>query len=151
MGALTDQEYRGLWTSLQGQENHVCTRQCEFKQVFGNMFYCVTSGQAHVCDQNCNQRIFYDNHTDICRLSRRLFPRTEAAMADGPRKRGGEEAAAAQAKRPLSADWQQQQVLTEQQAAAAAATAQQAQQQAQPFVLGGAHWGQAPPQTGWAF
>lgn len=25
--------------------------QCEFKQVFGNMFFCVTSGQAHVCDQ----------------------------------------------------------------------------------------------------
>lgn len=56
--------------------------QCEFKQVFGNMFYCVTSGQAHVCDQNCNQRIFYDNHHDICRLSRRTFPRTEAPMAD---------------------------------------------------------------------
>lgn len=149
---LTDAEYRGLWNSLQGQENHVCTRQvgagggkgrwdwrrtggswrkarrdrrrrqactyrvmpdarstkslllptkfvvhccwvlarqlvvclpgmrlepvgsflrsvplaqscsqpapptplatqCQFKQVFGNMFFCVSSGQAHVCDQ----------------------------------------------------------------------------------------------------
>ncbi len=25
--------------------------QCEFKTVFGNLFYCVSSGQAHVCDQ----------------------------------------------------------------------------------------------------
>lgn len=28
------------------------------------------------------QRIFYDNHHDICRLSKRIFPRTEAPMAD---------------------------------------------------------------------
>ena len=28
------------------------------------------------------QRIFYDNHHDICRLSKRVFPRTEAPMAD---------------------------------------------------------------------
>ncbi len=27
MTGLTDQEYRGVWNSLQGQENHVCTRQ----------------------------------------------------------------------------------------------------------------------------
>lgn len=58
------------------------TPQCEFKHVMGNLYLCATSGQAHVCDQNCSQRIFYDNHSDICRLSRRLFPRTEAAMGD---------------------------------------------------------------------
>jgi hypothetical protein len=51
------------------------------------MFYCVSSGQAHVCDQNCAQRIFLDNHSDICRLSRRVFARSgsgggEALMAD---------------------------------------------------------------------
>jgi hypothetical protein len=59
-----------------------CTMQCEFKHVMGNLYLCATSGQAHVCDQNCSQRIFYDNHTDICRLSRRVFPRAEAPMAD---------------------------------------------------------------------
>ena len=75
-----------------------CPLQCEFKQVFGNLHYCVTSGQAHVCDNNCSQRIFYDNHTDICRLSRRLFPRGaggDDTMTDGggaalARKRSGE-------------------------------------------------------------
>ncbi|KAL4441518.1 hypothetical protein ABPG77_002022 [Micractinium sp. CCAP 211/92] len=141
MTGLTDQEYRGVWNSLQGQENHVCTRQCEFKTVFGNLFYCVSSGQAHVCDQNCNQRIFYDNHTDICRLSRRLFPRLEAAMSDGPRKRGGEDVGAAQAKRQLSADWRHQSALAEQQGAAAAVAAQSAVQQAPQFGLGAVQWG----------
>ncbi len=29
--------------------------QCEFKQVLGNLWYCCSSGQAHVCDQNCSQ------------------------------------------------------------------------------------------------
>lgn len=56
------------------------------------------------------------------------------------RKRGGEDAATAQAKRPLSADRWQQPALTEQQAAAAAAAAHQAQQ-AQQFGLTGALWG----------
>eukprot|EP00887_Chlorella_sp_A99_P006146 scaffold22.g6146.t1 len=86
------------------------------------MFLCSTSGSAHVCDQNCNQRIYYDAHTDICRLSKRLFPReAEIDMARGcsgqlARKRSGEEEelSAPHAKRPLSAD---QMLALQQQAA----------------------------------
>lgn len=63
-----------------------------------------------------------------------------SAMHAPCRKRGGEDAATAQAKRPLSADRWQQPALTEQQAAAAAAAAHQAQQ-AQQFGLTGALWG----------
>ncbi|PSC72549.1 plastid-lipid-associated chloroplastic [Micractinium conductrix] len=121
--SLSDSEYHRLWGSLQQQESHVCTRQCEFKQVFGNMFLCTSSGQAHVCDQNCNQRIFFDNHNDICRLSRKLFPRqADASMGDeGARKRSGEDRSMpGPMKRPQSAEWRDQQAQLERQAAAAA-------------------------------
>ena len=59
-----------------------------FKPVVGNMFLCVSSGQAHVCDQNCTQRIALDSHTEVCRLSRRTFARQCAPMSEAaPRKR----------------------------------------------------------------
>ena len=61
------------------QQSHVCTRFCNFSQVFGNVFQCSTSGSMHVCDDNCGQQIFFDNHNVICRLSRRLFPRQSAS------------------------------------------------------------------------
>lgn len=131
---FSDSEYHNLWGSLQAGESHVCSRQCEFKQVMGNLWYCCSSGQAHVCDQNCTQRIFYDNHHDICRLSKRIFPRTEAPMADLARKRSGEEEGLEQAaKRPQSGDWHaamQAQALAQQAAAQQAQWQQQAQQAA---------------------
>ncbi|KAI7841752.1 hypothetical protein COHA_004618 [Chlorella ohadii] len=124
---FSDSEYHNLWGSLQAGENH-----CEFKQVLGNLWYCCSSGQAHVCDQNCSQRIFYDNHHDICRLSKRIFPREEAPMGDLARKRSGEEGGLEQsAKRPQSGDWHaamQAQAL--QQQAQQAQWQQQAQQAA---------------------
>ena len=83
----------------------------------------------------CRRRIFYDNHHDICRLSKRRFPRAaevdmgcSAALA---RKRSGDEgdvavdvAAAHLAKRCQSGEWAAAQ-------AAAQWTAQQQQQQQQ--------------------
>lgn len=90
---LSDGEYLNLYTSLQVPQQHVCNRQCHYKQVCGNLWLCSTSGSAHVCDQNCNQRIQYDNHTDICRLSKRLFPRGLNADLGGStlaRKRSSE-------------------------------------------------------------
>ena len=54
-------------------QKHTCTRFCQFRHLFGNVFQCSSSGSTHVCDTNCNQQIFHDSQTKICRLSRRLF------------------------------------------------------------------------------
>jgi hypothetical protein len=54
--------------------NHKCTRHCNFKHLFGNLFRCDASGKNHVCDKNCTDTIFYDNYNRICRLSKKLFP-----------------------------------------------------------------------------
>ena len=50
-----------------GAGEHLCTRFCCFEPLFGNVFRCQTSGITHVCDQGCSERIFLDNHFDICR------------------------------------------------------------------------------------
>ena len=50
-----------------GAGEHLCTRFCCFEPLFGNVFQCQTSGITHVCDQGCSERIFLDNHFDICR------------------------------------------------------------------------------------
>jgi len=50
-----------------GAGHHQCTRFCCFEPLFGNVFKCQTSGLTHICDQGCNERIFLDNHFDICR------------------------------------------------------------------------------------
>lgn len=42
-------------------------RFCSFKHLFGNLYFCETSGQTHVCDCNCTNRIYYDSSTTICR------------------------------------------------------------------------------------
>ncbi|CAL5408055.1 unnamed protein product [Camellia sinensis] len=36
------------------------------------------TGLTHICDKNCNQRILYDNHSSLCRVSRQVFPLTPA-------------------------------------------------------------------------
>lgn len=64
------------------EERHVCTSMCHIESVFGNLFVCRSSGEYHVCDQNCNQRIPYDRYTMICRLSKRLFPVQEEGTFD---------------------------------------------------------------------
>lgn len=57
-----------------GAGHHQCTRFCCFEPLFGNVFKCQTSGLTHICDQGCSERIFLDNHFDICRFSKKLFP-----------------------------------------------------------------------------
>mmetsp|Transcript_50716 Transcript_50716/g.162355 ORF Transcript_50716/g.162355 Transcript_50716/m.162355 type:complete len:81 (-) Transcript_50716:989-1231(-) len=61
------------------------------------MYVCRTCNVSHVCDQTCDQRIFYDNSTTICRFSRKLFHMTaeELAMSRNSVKRasGGAEMA----------------------------------------------------------
>lgn len=61
-------------------DKHICTRHCTFQHLFGNCFTCLTSHQVHVCDQTCTQRVWYDNHHTICRLSKRLLPHSEVTM-----------------------------------------------------------------------
>uniref|UniRef100_A0A0D3AXU4 Uncharacterized protein n=1 Tax=Brassica oleracea var. oleracea TaxID=109376 RepID=A0A0D3AXU4_BRAOL len=58
--------------------SHKCDWKCENENVFGNMYRCKLTGLTHVCDNNCNQRILYDNHTSLCRASGRVFPLSPA-------------------------------------------------------------------------
>lgn len=57
---------------------HKCDWKCENEHVFGNMYCCKLTGLTHICDKNCNQRILYDNHNALCRVSRQVFPLTPA-------------------------------------------------------------------------
>ncbi|KAK6935803.1 hypothetical protein RJ641_032833 [Dillenia turbinata] len=50
-------------------------------------------GLTHICDKNCNQRILYDNHSSLCRVSGHIFPLTsleEQAVRGVRRKLGAE-------------------------------------------------------------
>ncbi|GMP70789.1 hypothetical protein CsSME_00029491 [Camellia sinensis var. sinensis] len=61
-------------SSILGQDGsnpvHKCDGKCENEHVCGNMFRCRLTGLTHICDKNCNQRILYDNHSSLCRVSR---------------------------------------------------------------------------------
>lgn len=61
---------------------HVCSHTCQVQQEFGNVFRCCSSGLIHVCDSNCNQRLYYDRYNTICRISKKLHPAfaTDTAM-----------------------------------------------------------------------
>ncbi|KAG6435025.1 hypothetical protein SASPL_106674 [Salvia splendens] len=67
-------------SSILGQDGpnpvHKCDWKCENENLFGNMFRCKLTGLTHVCDKNCNQRIVYDNHSSLCRVSKQVFPLT---------------------------------------------------------------------------
>lgn len=73
-------------SSILGQDGpnsnsvHKCDWKCENEHVCGNMFRCKLTGLTHICDKNCNQRILYDNHNSLCRVSRQLFPLTETEV-----------------------------------------------------------------------
>ncbi|GBF99318.1 hypothetical protein Rsub_12099 [Raphidocelis subcapitata] len=67
---------------------HVCDHRCRVQHMFGNAFRCESSGQLHVCDANCVQRVYRDRYSSVCRISRRVFP--NAFVEQLPcRKRGG--------------------------------------------------------------
>ncbi|KAH9780495.1 hypothetical protein KPL71_008100 [Citrus sinensis] len=57
---------------------HKCDRKCDNEHVCGNMYICKLTGFTHICDKNCNQRILYDNHNSLCRVSGQIFPLTQA-------------------------------------------------------------------------
>jgi hypothetical protein len=82
-----------------GRDLHKCDRHCSFSPLFGNAWRCDTSGSTHCCDANCAQRIFYDSHSTICRLSKRVFPNAPGAGAPGG---GGERKRAAGEAPPLA-------------------------------------------------
>lgn len=44
------------------------------EHMFGNVFKCHSSGQVHVCDANCQQLVYNDRYSRMCRVSRRIFP-----------------------------------------------------------------------------
>ncbi|KAM7463594.1 hypothetical protein LguiA_031715 [Lonicera macranthoides] len=69
-------------SSILGQDGpnpvHKCDWKCENEHICGNMYRCRLTGLTHICDKNCNQRILYDNHNSLCRVSRQIFPLTQA-------------------------------------------------------------------------
>lgn len=69
-------------SSILGQDGpdcvHKCDWKCENEHICGNMYRCKLTGLTHICDKNCNQRILYDNHSSLCRVSRKIFPLTPA-------------------------------------------------------------------------
>lgn len=70
-------------SSILGQDGpnasvHKCDWKCENEHVCGNMYRCRVTGLTHICDKNCNQRILYDNHSSLCRVSRQVFPLSQA-------------------------------------------------------------------------
>lgn len=68
---------------------HKCDYKCENEHVCGNMYRCKLTGLTHICDKNCNQRILYDNHSSLCRVSGQIFqlsPTEEQAVRGIRRK-----------------------------------------------------------------
>ncbi|GAB4826053.1 hypothetical protein Ancab_008923 [Ancistrocladus abbreviatus] len=57
---------------------HKCDWKCQNEHVCGNMYCCRLTGLTHICDKNCDQRILYDNHNSLCRVSGQIFPLTPA-------------------------------------------------------------------------
>lgn len=53
---------------------HRCGFNCKVEHVWANLYVCRSTGNSHVCDKNCDQRITYDNHSNICRASGQIFP-----------------------------------------------------------------------------
>ena len=73
----------GAWNLAEvtcGPTGHVCSRDCHYELLMGNVHCCQSSGTLHVCDQNCEQSIPYDRYTMVCRLSKKTFPRTDVEM-----------------------------------------------------------------------
>ncbi|XP_074555561.1 uncharacterized protein LOC141811408 [Curcuma longa] len=58
--------------------SHKCDNRCQNELVFGNVYKCKLTGLTHICDKNCDQRILYDNHSSLCRVSRQIFPLSPA-------------------------------------------------------------------------
>lgn len=70
--------YLASYLGLGEPAGHRCDRQCNVEHVWANLYRCKSSNVTHVCDKNCNQKVLYDNHTSVCRVSRQLCPLTSA-------------------------------------------------------------------------
>ncbi|XP_068635717.1 uncharacterized protein [Aristolochia californica] len=57
--------------------SHNCDKRCQNEHVCANIYRCKLTGITHICDKNCNQRILYDNHSSLCRVSGQVFPFTQ--------------------------------------------------------------------------
>ncbi|XXG67006.1 hypothetical protein AAC387_Pa06g0448 [Persea americana] len=58
--------------------SHKCDRRCQNEHVCANIYFCKLTGTTHICDKNCDQRIVYDNHSSLCRVSGQVFLLTTA-------------------------------------------------------------------------
>jgi len=67
---------------------HLCDHRCAVHPLFGNAFRCESSGQVHICDANCSQRVYRDRFSSVCRISKRVFANPVVAPLPS-RKRGG--------------------------------------------------------------
>lgn len=73
--------------------SHKCDKRCQNEHVCANIYRCKLTGMTHICDKNCNQRIVYDNHSSLCRVSGQVFSLTlveEQAVRGIRRKLEGE-------------------------------------------------------------
>lgn len=70
------------FVGLAVQQQHECCHRCQVTHEFGNLFKCHSSGMLHVCDDNCDQRLWHDRYSTICRVSKRLFPPFECVDMD---------------------------------------------------------------------
>ncbi|XP_038709161.1 uncharacterized protein LOC120004025 [Tripterygium wilfordii] len=79
MGGAANVIYLSTILGLDGPNPvHKCGYKCENEHVCGNVYCCKLTGLTHICDKNCNQRILYDNHSSLCRVSGQLSPLTPA-------------------------------------------------------------------------
>ena len=59
-------------------EQHKCDWTCNVEHIIGNMYRC-SSGQVHICDKTCENRMPYGPTEEICFVSRRVFPKPPLA------------------------------------------------------------------------
>jgi len=77
------------------QEEHRCGWHCTTEHVIGNMYRCLSSGNVHICDANCNQRMDYGPNEEICYVSRKIFPKQVACQPSRKRQLSPDAKAAA--------------------------------------------------------
>ena len=60
-------------------QEHVCSQHCSVHLLFGNCYKCESSGQIHICDQNCTQLMDWGRDTVICKVSRKVSKKQHLA------------------------------------------------------------------------
>lgn len=83
--AAADQAQRATQLSQAMHLQHQCGAACRVQHLFGNTWRCESSSMIHVCDANCDHRVWDGRFQTRCLLSGRVFPVAEAPEL---RKRG---------------------------------------------------------------